>query len=446
MNPCYKKEKDSDYMILEAPGKPDGSEYQIRMLLLNTIPGILRCKMRRMDGVPEFYYNVTEKQPMTRMFEKKLMGREEIQKLLEGLESAMDQAGRYLLEMNQFVLKPDYIFQSTDTGEFFFCYLPFYEGELEADFRELAEYILKRLDHSQEEAVLWGYEIYSRSMEENFSLGKILESVYQRGCREEKEMPGSGEEEFDLEEYCEENECREEEQEECPRKTEEPREEIPKEPMKTERKQETLKTGSHKDKKARSHKTLIRKAGKAAAVIMGCFLAFGVSAFAVWSQGLNFIQAGGILFLSLGVLAYFTMVFQRKPKKKEDQVEELIREWSIPHGEERTVCLGAALDREHPVLVSMEPDKRENMVLDKPKLTVGKQKGQVDLLLDEPTVSRIHAIFEKHSDGWYMKDCHSTNGTFINGRRLPQNGRKKLEEGMEISFSCASFYFHDANV
>lgn len=39
MNPSYRKEKDNDYLILEAPGKPEGGEYQIRMLLVNPIYG-----------------------------------------------------------------------------------------------------------------------------------------------------------------------------------------------------------------------------------------------------------------------------------------------------------------------------------------------------------------------------------------------------------------------
>ena len=184
MKPSYRKEKDNDYMILEAPGKPEGGEYQIRMLLVNPIYGLLPCKMRMVDGSRAFYYDITEKQPMTSVFERRLMGKEDIEKLLGGLEKAMDEAGRYLLVMEQFILKPEYIFQDTETGEFFFCYLPFYDGSLETDFRELAEYILKRLDHSQEEAVLWGYDIYSRSAEEHFSIGKILESVHERAVKE----------------------------------------------------------------------------------------------------------------------------------------------------------------------------------------------------------------------------------------------------------------------
>ena len=154
MKPSYRKEKDNDYMILEAPGKPEGGEYQIRMLLVNPIYGLLPCKMRMVDGSRAFYYDITEKQPMTSVFERRLMGKEDIEKLLGGLEKAMDEAGRYLLVMEQFILKPEYIFQDTETGEFFFCYLPFYDGSLETDFRELAEYILKRLDHRDRKSVV----------------------------------------------------------------------------------------------------------------------------------------------------------------------------------------------------------------------------------------------------------------------------------------------------
>ena len=41
MKPSYRKEKDNDYMILEAPGKPEGGEYQIRMLYVLTVRHLL---------------------------------------------------------------------------------------------------------------------------------------------------------------------------------------------------------------------------------------------------------------------------------------------------------------------------------------------------------------------------------------------------------------------
>ena len=131
MKPSYRKEKDNDYMILEAPGKPEGGEYQIRMLLVNPIYGLLPCKMRMVDGSRAFYYDITEKQPMTSVFERRLMGKEDIEKASRrpGKRPWM-KAGRYLLVMEQFILKPEYIFQDTETGEFFFLLSAFFMTEV----------------------------------------------------------------------------------------------------------------------------------------------------------------------------------------------------------------------------------------------------------------------------------------------------------------------------
>ncbi|GHO44223.1 FAD-dependent oxidoreductase [Ktedonospora formicarum] len=67
------------------------------------------------------------------------------------------------------------------------------------------------------------------------------------------------------------------------------------------------------------------------------------------------------------------------------------------------------------------------------KLTVGRQPGS-HLLLDMETISRLHAeIF--HLDGRFvLRDLGSTNGIFINGRRLPPNAVHFLQENEEISF------------
>ena len=49
MNPTFRRDTDHNYMILDAPQEVRGDEYQVRMLVLNRIPGILSCKMRKMD-------------------------------------------------------------------------------------------------------------------------------------------------------------------------------------------------------------------------------------------------------------------------------------------------------------------------------------------------------------------------------------------------------------
>ena len=71
---------------------------------------------------------------MTSVFKRRLMGKEDIEKLLGGLEKAMDEAGRYLLVMEQFILKPEYQAQrrcryNVETGSWDYYYKENYNKE-----------------------------------------------------------------------------------------------------------------------------------------------------------------------------------------------------------------------------------------------------------------------------------------------------------------------------
>jgi DNA-binding winged helix-turn-helix (wHTH) protein len=40
------------------------------------------------------------------------------------------------------------------------------------------------------------------------------------------------------------------------------------------------------------------------------------------------------------------------------------------------------------------------------------------IVIAEPTISRQHAIITVHRDAFFIKDLHSTNGTYVNGQRI----------------------------
>jgi pSer/pThr/pTyr-binding forkhead associated (FHA) protein len=48
------------------------------------------------------------------------------------------------------------------------------------------------------------------------------------------------------------------------------------------------------------------------------------------------------------------------------------------------------------------------------KLVIGRG-SECDLILDEPEMSRRHAVIENFGDGIYLRDLGSANGTFVNG-------------------------------
>jgi pSer/pThr/pTyr-binding forkhead associated (FHA) protein len=64
------------------------------------------------------------------------------------------------------------------------------------------------------------------------------------------------------------------------------------------------------------------------------------------------------------------------------------------------------------------------------RLTIGRSSGNDVTVAADAEVSRFHALLEKVSGGWFVRDLSSKNGTFVNGDRI--SGDRPLRTGDEI--------------
>lgn len=79
-------------------------------------------------------------------------------------------------------------------------------------------------------------------------------------------------------------------------------------------------------------------------------------------------------------------------------------------------------------------------------MIAGRQKGQVDILIQSRMVGHIHAEFKRRANGEYtVTDCNSKNGTYINGSttRITSNKEYVIHNGdiirladTELTFEC----------
>lgn len=69
------------------------------------------------------------------------------------------------------------------------------------------------------------------------------------------------------------------------------------------------------------------------------------------------------------------------------------------------------------------------------RLTIGRG-SDCDLVLDEPEMSRRHAMIENSGDGLYLRDLGSANGTFVNGVQVKN---AVLHPGDQIAFDRNRF-------
>ena len=74
----------------------------------------------------------------------------------------------------------------------------------------------------------------------------------------------------------------------------------------------------------------------------------------------------------------------------------------------------------------------------KPETVLGRQ-AECDVVLNEGHTSRRHAKLSLDSDGAWLEDLGSANGTYINGSRI--NGRVRLSSGDRLRFDVEEFDF-----
>lgn len=87
------------------------------------------------------------------------------------------------------------------------------------------------------------------------------------------------------------------------------------------------------------------------------------------------------------------------------------------------------------------PDGRVAAKLDRETLSIGKQKDEVDFVLNDDSVSRLHARIYIENGIVYLEDLNSTNGTFKNGLRLQPYEKRRLEEDDEIRLGKLLFVY-----
>ena len=87
------------------------------------------------------------------------------------------------------------------------------------------------------------------------------------------------------------------------------------------------------------------------------------------------------------------------------------------------------------------PDGRVAAKLDRAVLSIGKQKDEVDFVLNDDSISRLHARICIENEIVYLEDLNSTNGTFKNGLRLQPYEKRRLEEDDEIRLGKLLFVY-----
>jgi len=80
----------------------------------------------------------------------------------------------------------------------------------------------------------------------------------------------------------------------------------------------------------------------------------------------------------------------------------------------------------------------ESFAVDGERMSIGR-RPDCEVFLDDITVSRDHALLIRRAEHWYLDDCGSLNGTYVNRKRIDSH---RLEEGDEVQIGKYKLTFH----
>lgn len=433
----YKRDLNHTYVILQEEKEPDTASYQIRMLLTNAIPGLLDCKIGKMDDKTLFYYEVTSRQSLQSVFEQRSIEAEALRKLFEQLLDLLEELGQYLLAPDGLVLQPELVFADANLENFSFCYLPGKQGHtgcFQKQIRELMEYLLPKLDHQEQDAVVLGYGLYREISAEIFSVEMIQALLYQTGKEKKETTEQEGKER--------------------------PREENP--PVQMEetlwgeqeaeaaavvgivslalelasrwkKRQSGTETGSY------GKAAGIRKQGETGDVFSEYQNRKGLKQKdGTWNPKSDTEQQGWKRDSSVEK--------EKTWEKNEEQENRKMHSLMELEGHEedlfgKTELLTSPEDEGRAYLIPIDPIDLPLIPIERGSTLIGKLSAAADVILPYRTVSRLHAKLVSTEEGDYLLDLNSRNGTTVNGVPLMGETKKKLEDGDDISFAGKKYRY-----
>ena len=452
----YKRDMNHNYLILYGEDEINTDSYQVRMLVGNVIPSLLKCRIQGMDGRFLVYFDITSKQALSVLYEEKKMGVEDLRLIFGGFVKAMEDAAEYLMNPGQFIISPEYIYTDIEKQEIYFCMMPGYEKDIKEQFQFLTEYILPKIDHQDQDAVILGYGVYKRAMEDSFHLEHIKEELYktqgQQGTTTTKaeQMKTESEQRQESEDFNPEEEGFWE------------NEEI---------NQEFVRDGEKSKRLSPPQKTGV--------IVLAAILLCGIAATTLMGY-LPYLETGTILGIIIVLVACVMLfVYVSKIKKKpgalrqgreeerdkpkgitgkvptdqtdqsQNTIQSVVKSTNKPvvkssqlhadYGE--TVVLSAGAVSGPASLVSKDPGELATIYINEDLTVIGKLETACDAVISLPTVSRIHAKIKKKEDAYYLTDMNSRNGTAVNGRLLLPDEEYQLEPEDEVDFAQARYIF-----
>ncbi len=476
----YESDAKGSYLVLELNMKDEIHDYQVEMMLNNDIHPLLSLDLRHKDANKYLYYNITSKIQLKQLIaRKKLKKSELIQILIETVQGVL-QGGNYLLHHDNFVIDEDYLFIHPESLQVSLLYVPSLSkvGSIVFALQQLVNRLIGSVELQQDTGDHFLLKILCDLNKETFNLKEFLSFLRDLKTKEIKgEYITNKRQELEdsIVNSTQYNDFFTEKQE-FKGSNEDFKKEKIKEIIndkkaiikKENNKREEINPSTGEVKYQYSSKTKLMillseiiifivvallflettilintVTGKIDAVsVMGLVLLVGVINLLILKKLLvkenlepvsnnrsSLIMNKREIINIPKEMPLSVNHHQQRPSKRDEKVEESFDTEILE------------IDYTSPQLISLHGGLMEKILIAKKQFVIGKLKEQVDYVILNKTISRVHAEIQYKDGNYYIKDLNSRNGTYLNGVQINSNIDYILKDEDRIAFADKEYLF-----
>lgn len=459
MKTSYQRELKRNYLIVETETSEGQGEppFEQKMLEQNQIDGILRFQVRQKDEEVRFFYEITSKQPLSRLLEGQTIQAEQIRTLVFGIARSLDHMEQYLLSEKSVLLDPEYLYVDPESLKVWLCLVPGMECDFPEDYSRFLEYLLGKVDHRDKESVVLAYGLYQETRKENYGMADILRLAQQKssvsGPNHKSGTKSQWQRSDDLEvlQSAGGNIAGEKSLEEGDHVQRSRQENgwqlgtVRGKQIQTDAQEEPAGLLGRWKQRRKERKEEKQRELERAVQMPWDTIAFDGASPEEWGTPEGYGRAeykeergtenSGVRYeMGNGGTAYDPGSRAGRQQPLEAAAAAQSSDTILLNGETN----GAAAQVKR--LTALEPGT-EDIVIAYYPFIIGKQENLVDYVLRRETVSRLHLRIDRKEDRYYVQDLNSTNGTMAGGHMLENNEIMEIWDGVEISIAGARYRF-----
>ena len=484
---CYDNSAFASFLVVKAGREGRVLKYQASMISYNSISHINPFEMKQNDGSCYFYYNITSKLTLSAFLKRRKLTRNEFIRVLSDVAGTIVNSDGFLLSSCGFVIKADYLYVNPVTLDIQLIYVPIdRECDLSGEFRDFViDLILNRAELEESSSDNFLQRILNFAKNELFNVTGFslflnkLSAVPKEENREETRQTDSAADVAKLTQSAKQDYSTVEKLPESHKKHEN-----------YKNTKNNKNTKSNKNSKNLADKRLqkTKKWNLPLFLAVLAIQAIIAAAFLICSRLLK--QSGNssyttfaaliMIALAIDVLLFRKLISLGLVRKATEQEQtSRVDDSTIPGTINSYGCssIGSVTDIERNTVktskgesiqyisdnvinkgsyntVLLSPDRRnqacligkcnadkEQIIIDKPEYIVGRLEGQVDCVLLNGAVGKVHACVLTKEGNYYISDLNSVNGTFINNIRIDSNKEYEIINNDTIAFANSEYVF-----